>query len=274
MYLEYYNLNENPFNVTSDPAFLYFSRAHKEALSHLIFGIHERKGFIELTGEVGAGKTTLCRALLNELGNEVKSAFILNSNLSESQLLESIIDDFGIHPARRNKFSMIKALNAFLIDELRVGSNAILILDEAQNLKNSALEGVRLLSNLETEKKKLFQIILVGQPELRKKLASDSLLQLRQRIGVRFHISPLAHDEVSSYIYHRLKVAGSEGYVQFTDEALEKIYRYSFGIPRLINLVCDKSLLSGFVSETKLIDGGIVEKSISEIEGKPVTVTT
>lgn len=270
MYRTFYGLKENPFNVTSDPNFLYLGRTHREALSYLLYGIRERKGFLEITGEVGAGKTTLCKALLNQLENTAKTAFILNSALSELQLLEAIVEDFGMQPVRRTKISLLRQLNNFLLEELRKKSNVVLILDEAQNMKLPTLEGVRLLSNLETDKEKLFQIVLVGQPELRRKLNSPSLLQLRQRIGVRFHMNPLDRDEIDKYIYHRLEVAGSPGDIHFEDNALDKIFEYSRGIPRLINLVCDKALLSGFVLETKIISGEIVDKSIFEIEGKAV----
>lgn len=268
MYLNFYGLSENPFNVTSDPTFFYLSKAHKEALAHLLYGIRERKGFLELTGEIGAGKTTLCKTLLKRLDSSVKTAFILNSNLSELQLLEAILEDFGIEPRRRTKIALFRQLNDFLLEEVKKNSNVVLLLDEAQNITVSTLEGIRLLSNLETDKKKLFQIILVGQPELRRKLNSQSLVQLRQRIGVRFHINPLAKEETGKYIHHRLKVAGSAGNVRFTDDALHKIFLYSSGIPRLINLLCDKALLSGFVLETKIIDEGIIGKSILEIEGR------
>lgn len=268
MYLDYYGLRENPFNVTSDPDFFYFSKAHKDALAHLLYGIRERKGFIELTGEVGAGKTTLCKTLLKHLGPNVRTAFILNSNLSELQLLEAILEDFGIKPLRKTKISLFRQLDNFLLEEVRKDSNVVLILDEAQNLTLSVLEAIRLLSNLETDKQKLFQIILVGQPELRRKLNSQSLLQLRQRISVRFHINPLAVEETGEYINHRLKVAGSPGDILFTEGALRRIFAYSQGVPRIINLLCDKALLSGFVLETKVIEEDNIDKSILEIEGK------
>ncbi len=268
MYLGYYGLRENPFNVTSDPNFLYLSKAHKEALSYLLYGIKEKKGFLEITGEIGAGKTTLCKALLNQLDKNTKTAFILNSNLSELQLLEAIMEDFGLHPARRTKISLLRQLNNFLLEELKKNSSVVLILDEAQNLKPQTLEAIRLLSNLETDKEKLFQIVLVGQPELRRRLNSPSLLQLRQRIGIRFHINPLEKEDIDKYIYHRLKVAGSNDNVHFTEGAVDGIFRYSGGIPRLINVVCDKALLSGFVLETKIINEDIIYKSIFEIEGR------
>jgi len=275
MYLKYYGLKENPFNVTSDPSFFYLSREHKEALSHMLYGINERKGFLELTGEVGAGKTTLCKLLLKRLresDSNIKTAFILNSNLSEIQLLDAILDDFGITAKRKTKISFFRGLNNFLLEELRKNSNVVLILDEAQNLRPSTLEAIRLLSNLETDKTKLFQIVLVGQPQLRRKLNSPALLQLRQRIGIRYHIKPLVKDEIGEYIYHRLKVAGSKGDARFTKEALNRIFDYSSGVPRLINLICDKAMLSGFVLEKKTIDDDMIEKSIFEVEGKAVSL--
>ena len=272
MYLQFYGLTENPFNVTSDPSFLYLSKEHKDALSHLLYGINERKGFLEITGEIGAGKTTLCKALLNELDGKAKTAFILNSNLSELQLLESIVEDFGIHVEKRSKMALLRALNNFLLKELANNSNVVLILDEAQNIKTSTLEGIRLLSNLETDKEKLFQIVLVGQPELRSKLNDPALLQLKQRIGVRFHINPLTKDELDKYIYHRLSVAGSNGELRFSQDAVDRIYEYSGGIPRLINIVCDKALLSGYVFEEKFITKENIDRSIYEIEGRPVEI--
>jgi len=268
MYLEYYNLRENPFNVTSDPSFLYMSKRHKEAFTHLLYGIKERKGFIEITGEVGTGKTTLCRALLNQLDSHTKAAFIFNSDLSQIQLLQSIVDDLGIQVRRKTKIELFNGLNNYLIDQLKKGNNVILILDEAQNLKSHTLEQMRMLSNLETEKEKLFQIILVGQPELKDKLNAPDLRQLRQRIGIRYHITPLSKDEIAGYVYHRLYVAGSDGTVRFTEDALERIYEYSGGIPRLINIVCDKALLLGFVLETFIVNGETIERSIQEVEGR------
>ena len=270
MYREFFGLKEKPFNVTSDPNFLFLSRVHKDAFSHLLYGIKERKGFLEITGEVGAGKTTLCRALLNQLDRNTKSAFLFNSTLPELQLLQLIIEDYGLIVERKNKASMLKQLNNFLIEELSKGNNVILIIDEAQNLKTSMLEEIRMLSNLETEKEKLFQIILVGQPELKNKLDSPNLKQLKQRIAVRFHITPLEKDEIGQYIYHRLAVAGSNGAIRFADDAIDMVYRFSGGIPRLINMVCDKALLAAYVMETKDITLPILERGIQEIEGVAV----
>jgi general secretion pathway protein A len=274
MYREFFGLKEKPFNVTSDPNFFFLSRVHEEAFAHLLYGIKEKKGFLEITGEIGAGKTTLCRALLSKLDRNTKTAFIFNSNLPEIQLLQSILEDFGIEVARRNKVSMFKQLNNFLIEEMSRGNNVVLIIDEAQNIKSSVLEGIRTLSNLETDKEKLFQIILVGQPELADKLNSPALKQLRQRIAVRFHITPLEKDEVEKYIHHRLTVAGGSGDIKFPSDSIEKIHLFSGGIPRIINMVCDKSLLAAYVMETKNIALSIINKSINELEGahEPVLI--
>lgn len=267
MYNTYFGLTKAPFNVTADPEFLFFSRKHKEAFSHLIYGIKERKGFLEITGEIGTGKTTLCRALLNELDQNTPTAFIFNPNLSESQLLHAIIEDFGLKPTRKNRYAYMKTLYDFLIEKLRENQNVVLIIDEAQNLKPRQLEHVRLLSNLETEKEKLLQIILVGQPELKHKLKLPALRQLRQRIAVRYHIMPLDPNEVEPYIRHRLTVAGSNGNILFTDRALRMIYQYTEGVPRLINIICDKSLLLAYVQETNKITHQLIRRSINELEG-------
>ncbi len=267
MYKEFFGLKEKPFNVTSDPDFFFLSRVHKEAFSYLTYGIKERKGFLAITGEIGAGKTTLCRALLNQLDINTKSAFIFNSTLPELQLIQAIVEDFGISVEKKNKVSMLKQLNNFLIEELSKEHNVVLIIDEAQNMKPRMLEEIRMLSNLETDTAKLFQIILVGQPELREKLNSPQLKQLKQRIGVRFHITALEKDEVGKYIYHRLAVAGSNGEIKLTPEALETIFKYSGGIPRVINMVCDKALLMAYVMETKELCNSIIDRSIKEIEG-------
>lgn len=268
MYRKYFNLKEKPFNVTSDPNFLFLSKKHNEAFSHLIYGIKERKGFLEITGEIGTGKTTLCRALLNRLDNGTKTAFILNPDLSQLQLLQVIMEDFGLKVEKKSKMYIFKQLNAFLLEQLSCDNNVVLIIDEAQNLKPSLLEQIRLLSNLETEKEKLFQIVLVGQPELRDRLESPRLRQLKQRIAVRYHILPLERDEVRDYIEHRLSIAGSVGDILFGDDALKAIFDYSKGIPRLINMICDKALLLAFVLETKKINADLVKKSIKEIEGE------
>ena len=265
MYCQFYSLKERPFNVTSDPAFFFLSRQHKEALSHLLYGVTQRKGILVITGEIGTGKTTLCRFFLNQLPKNVKTAFILNPYFSEIQLLEAIINDFGLKVKNKSRLSFVWELNRFLLSESEEGNNVVLIIDEAQNLRPQALEQVRLLSNLETEKDKLIQIVLMGQPELNRKLDLYGLRQLQQRIMVRYHITPLEKDELSEYINHRLNIAGSDGSIKLTDEALEAISDFSYGVPRLINIICDRALLAGFVAETKTINSDIINKCINEL---------
>jgi general secretion pathway protein A len=269
MYKKFYHLKENPFNVTSDPEFFFFSSRHTEAFSHLIYGISQRKGILVITGEIGAGKTTLCRTLLNRLDEKTKTALILNPNFSDIQLLKLILKDFGLEGHYRNKFTIIDALNKFLLEQSNMGHNVAMIIDEAQNLKPQQLEQIRLLSNLETEKEKLLQIILVSQPELIDKLKLPSLKQLDQRVAVRYHIRPLDQNEVASYIKHRIKMASGmdtfDSMCHFTDEAIETIYKYSNGIPRMINILCDRVLLAGFTKEIRSFDKTLVEECIKEI---------
>jgi general secretion pathway protein A len=267
MYKEFYGLREYPFNMTPDPQFLFLSRNHRVALDVLLFGIRERKGFVAITGEVGAGKTTLCRALLNSLDSAtIKTALILNPMLSDSQILRVICDEFRLQPAKTTKKDLYDTINAFLLRELAANHNVALIVDEAQNLKPSVLEQIRLLSNLETEKEKLLQIVLVGQPELAELLAQENLRQLKQRIALRHHVAPLAPEEVGEYIHHRLQVAGGDGRVQWTPEAHALIYEYSRGVPRLINVLCDKALLAGYVVEAFIIDASMIQRAIDDTE--------
>ncbi|MFH1457714.1 MAG: AAA family ATPase [Candidatus Omnitrophota bacterium] len=265
MYCKFYGLKERPFNVTSDPGFFFLSRKHKEALSHLLYGVSQRKGIIAVTGEIGTGKTTLCRFFLNQVNPNVRTAFILNPHFSELQLLEAIVRDFGITPKNKSKLGIVSDLNRFLLSESQLGNNIVLIVDEAQNLKPGQLEQIRLLSNLETEKDKLLQVVLVGQPELNQRLNLYDLRQLRQRIMVRFHITPLERDEVKSYINHRLKIAACDKRLEFTDEAIIQISHFTSGVPRVINMLCDRALLAGFVAGTYCIDLNIVRKCVEEL---------
>ena len=269
MYLEFLGLKEKPFSITADPSFLYLSRKHREALSHMVYGIRERKGFIEITGEVGTGKTTLCKALLRQLDPSThKTALILQPQLSELQLLRSVVQDFGMNPMRTSRLDLFNQLNRFLLEEADLGHNLIVVIDEAQNLSLRLLEQIRMLSNLETDKTKLIQIILVGQPQLREKLASPALEQLRQRIGVRYHMMPLDPDEVRTYIDHRLRIAGADESLEWTAEAAEEVFRCSKGIPRMINLIGDRTLLACYVYRVKRVDAEIVRQSFQELSGQ------
>ena len=273
MYLEFLGLREKPFSVTSDPAFLYLSKRHREALSHMLYGIRERKGFIEITGEIGTGKTTLCKALLRQLDPNTKTALVLHSGLSELQLLQTITQDFGLDPTKNDRLHLFNAFNRFLLDQATLGNNLVLIIDEAQNLSLRLLEQVRMLSNLETDKDKLIQIILVGQPQLQEKLNQPALRQLQQRIGVRYHITPLDLDEIQTYIDHRLRVAGSNGSLTWTPDAIEEVFQCSKGIPRLINLICDRTLLACYVFRIKLVDRAIVRRSYQEFMGQTLVAS-
>ena len=268
MYDQFYGFREPPFNITPDPRFLFFSDRHREAYNHLLFGIRERKGFIQVTGEVGAGKTTLCRALLEELGPNYVTALILNPFLNPTQLLRLVLIELGLQPGRADRVECLEMLNRFLLEQLAKGNDVVLLIDEAQDLAPELLEQVRLLSNLETDQRKLLQIVLIGQPELREKLNDRSLRQLRQRITVRYHLAPLSLPEVERYIHHRLQVVGANGRPAFTPWAIRSIFHYSGGIPRLINAVCDKALLAGFVAGTDLLTRKQVRRAIRELEGE------
>jgi len=225
MYEEFYRLKEKPFSLTPDPEFLYLSTSHNEAMEHLAYGITQKQGFILITGEVGTGKTTICRALLNRLGEKISIALILNPFFSEEELLRYILVDFGVTPAGKTKLELMEELNAFLINHSSGGGVSVLIIDEAQNLSFPMMEQIRILSNLETEKEKLLQIVLVGQEELREKLKLPGLRQLDQRIAVRYHLQHLNGKDIQGYIYHRLTIAGSGGEISFTNGALRGIGR-------------------------------------------------
>src|SRR3989338_1478503 len=253
MYESFFGLNEPPFNLTPDPRFVYLSRHHQEALSALLYGVEQRRGFIQITGEIGAGKTTLCRMLLKKLDEKVHSALVFNPKFSEFELLQVIVEDFGIKPSGRKKKDYFDSLNRFLIEELEKGFNAVVIIDEAQLLTPRALEQVRLLSNLETSTQKLLQIIFFGQPELKEVLMRSDLTQLRQRISVRYHIPELSREEVALYINYRLKVAGASDNI-FQDDAIDLIYQISTGIPRIINMLADRAMLAAFAQSSNRVE--------------------
>lgn len=274
MYLSFYGLREKPFNPTPDPRFLYFSPAHREAMAQLEYGVRERRGFLLLTGEVGTGKTTLLRALLERLDDDTASAFVFNSTLRFDEILEYVMEDFGISVSGTSQAQRLFALNHFLTDRVRRGLNTVLIIDEAQNLDVSSLEGVRLLSNFETTTEKLLQILLVGQPELKDKLRLPELRQLKQRIGLRCRIQPLTAGETGDYIRHRLDVAKDPISIVaalihselFTRAAVARICEYSQGIPRVVNVLCDHCLLIGYADQMRRIGPSIVEEAIEYLE--------
>jgi general secretion pathway protein A len=266
MYLKFYGLREAPFAPTPDPKFLFQSARHREALAQLIYGVRERKGFIVLTGEIGTGKTTLLRTLLERLDSRMHIAYVHNSALEIEGLLEYILADWGVKSLAQSHAQRLVELNEFLIGQHRQNLAPVLVIDEAQNLSVPTLEAVRLLSNFETTDAKLMQILLVGQPELRDKLNVPELRQLKQRIGLRCHIAPLSPEETRLYIRHRLRVAGTADAGIFTDRAIQKIAEYSEGTPRVINIVCDHCLLTGYADSKKRIDGDIVAEAIEYLE--------
>ena len=268
MYLEHYGLKEPPFAITPNPRFLFYSAKHREAYNHLLYGIRERKGFVQLTGDVGAGKTTLCRAMLDALGGQFATALILNPVMSPNEMMKAIAIDFGLSVEGMDRLETVAVINEFLLWQASHGRDAVLIIDEAQNLTDDLLEQVRLLSNLETDDRKLLQIVLMGQPELRDRLNAHHLRQLRQRITVRYHLSALSRDEISEYIRHRIHVSGGNGQPAFSTPAIWRIHRYSKGVPRLINALCDKALLAGYVNQTDKIDYGMIGRAIRELEGE------
>jgi general secretion pathway protein A len=269
MYCSFYGIREKPFSITPDPKFLYLGKTHKEAFAHLLYGIRERGGFIVVTGEIGAGKTTLCRGLLTHLDEHTLVAFIFNPTLSALELLKSINEDFGIPSRGVTKKELIDELNQFLLEKRTEGKNTVLIIDEAQNLDGEVLEQIRLLSNLETDTEKLLQIILIGQPEFRHILEQPRLLQLNQRVTVRYHLRALSADETAEYIRHRLSVIDAEDKILFSPEAMKKIWRATKGVPRLINVLCDRALLAGYSTRRKHIDGRMIEQAKKEVLGGP-----
>lgn len=271
MYLEYFGFQEEPFNITPNSKFLFLSERHREALAALLYGIDQRKGFIALTGEIGCGKTTICRSMLGKLDRQkTRLALVLNPEYNDLELLQTINAEYGLESLSASKRQLLDALNRFLLNEYKHDRNVVLLIDEAQRLSPDALEQVRLLSNLETETAKLIQIALVGQPELADILNLPELEQLNQRITVRYHIEPLTFDEVTDYVSHRIAIAEPSNFpVRFTKKALRRVYEYSSGVPRRINVVCDRALLVTFVREQQEVGEDNVEKAIEELGGMP-----
>ena len=265
MYERFYGFTSRPFNMTPDSEFFFASSKHEEALNRLLVAISEKSGFAVITGEIGSGKTTVCRALLNKLDPTTKVCLILNTHLGKKELITTILEDLGIEYRSTSKTHLLAALNKYLIEQASRDNNVVLIIDEAQNLTPSVLEEVRMLSNLETEKEKLIQIILIGQPDLKKKLDLPRLEQFRQRIVLSYHMEGLSQIETENYIKFRLKKAGNEKADIFSENAITEIYKYSKGIPRLINLACHNMLISGLVYETRYINRDIASETIHEL---------
>ncbi len=265
MYTEFFGLSAKPFELLPNPKFLYLSKGHRKALSYLQYGVQEHAGFTLLTGEVGSGKTTLVRDVINNISADVTLSMIFNTRVDGHQLVAMINEDFGLNTEGKDKVQLITELNDFLLEECSCNRQPIIIIDEAQNLSAEGLEEIRLLSNLEADNFKMVQIILVGQPELKQIIAKPSLRQLRQRISISCHLNPLNREETEEYIYHRLATVGSRDCVKFQDGVFDTIFRFSGGVPRLINLICDFLLLSAFVEETREIDKTLVNDAVSEL---------
>jgi general secretion pathway protein A len=268
MYTAFYGLREKPFALSPDPRFLFLAQSHREALAHLLYGIEQGEGFIAITGEVGTGKTTLCRTLLQRLGAESEVAFVFNPKLSGLELLKTINAEFGLRHDSDSQRELNDALNRFLVEKKRDRKRVLLIIDEAQNLERETLEQVRLLSNLETETSKLIQIVLLGQPELDVLLESPELRQLKQRIGVRWRLRPLSPSETRDYIRHRLRVAAGAARDLFSPAALRELHRFSSGIPRVVNVLCDRALLAGYAAGAREVGPSIVRGAAAEVRGQ------
>ena len=267
MYKSFFGLKDNPFNVNPDPRYLYLTKEIEEALSGLMYGIQKRKGFITLTGEVGTGKTTLVNSLLEWLQQrKVRTAFLFNSRMNTNQMFDFILAEFGIPCESHSKSQQLMRLNQWLLDRYRAGETTVLIVDEAQNLTYPVLEEIRLLTNLETSTEKLLQIVLSGQPELEEKLKLPELRQLRQRIMLRCKTGPLSKEQTHDYIAERLRIAGASGELIFSPKAVETIHLYSLGIPRVVNLLCEHSLINAFVEHERPIGQKIVEDVAHEFQ--------
>ena len=267
MYEAYFSLEDPPFVLTPDPRFLLRSKGHHEILASLLFGITSQKGLMALIGDVGTGKTTLCRALLRELPDDVQSALVLNPHLSDSELIGTILDDLGVERRGASRGELMTTLSQYLLTAGSEGKTVVVIVDEAQQMSVESLEQIRLLSNLETATRKLLQIVLVGQPELEEKLELRELRQLDQRVAIRCYLGPLPKKETFRYIEHRLRIAGLPGAVPFTRSAMARIHRYSRGIPRVINMVCDRALMAAFSTRVREVTPALVTTAIGNLEG-------
>jgi len=269
MYNDYFRFSEPPFSVTPDPRFFYSNSLYQEVFASLVYGIKAKKGFIVITGEVGTGKTTLLRKLMRNLEATIQSVLIFNTYVSFEELLQLILQDLSLTNEGHNRLRMTQTLNEYLLKQAQKGGTLSLLIDEAQNLSDEALEGLRLLSNLETDKEKLIQIVLMGQPELDANLNKFSLRQLKQRIALRCRLDSLKQREVGNYISHRLHVAGYDGAEIFSKEAVESVWRYSRGTPRLINILCDSALLVAYASNKRVVSLSIIEEAAQDLQLEP-----
>jgi general secretion pathway protein A len=265
MYNRYFGFLESPFSSAPDPRFFYSNRVYVEAYANLHYGIEAKKGFISVTGEVGTGKTMLLRKLMRNFGNTIRSVFIFNTNLTFNELLPAILQDLGLQTQGKDRLAMFDELNAYLIEQVKKDHIVCLLIDEAQNLSDEALEGLRLLSNFETDKEKLLQIVMMGQPEFKAKLKQPNLRQLKQRITLQFEIAPLKDEEVGPYINFRLQSAGYERKDLFHPEAVQNIALYSKGIPRLINIICDNALLNAFATSQKTVSAALIREVADDL---------
>jgi general secretion pathway protein A len=273
MYKDFFGFTEKPFNSSPDPRFFYASSKHFEALNGLWYAIDQRKGFVVITGDIGAGKTTVCHTLMSKLDKTTKVALITNTHITPKELIASILEDLEIEHKGGSKQKLLSCLNHYLIQQLAADVNVVLIIDEAQNLSYRTMEEVRMLSNLETDREKLIQIILLGQPQLNARLETPKLEQFRQRIAFSYFIEPLNQRDAAEYIRYRLKIACPEGGQNiFTEEAIKQLYHHTHGIPRLINLLCDSALLTGYVEGTKTITTRIIDEVARErsLDYRPV----
>jgi general secretion pathway protein A len=266
MYERFYQLRERPFALSPDPDYLYPSRVHQEALDYLRYGVESQAGFIVITGEIGSGKTTLLQTLLRSLDTQTTVGRIVNTMLEPRELLETILIDFGLDPGTKSKPLLLRDLSQYLVDQRLAGRLVLLVIDEAQNLGLGALEELRMLSNLETEKSKLLQILLVGQPNLRDKLAAPELEQLRQRITVSYHLRPLEAGETGQYINHRLRRAALGAPIEFPRDATDMIHARSRGVPRIVNIICDATLVFGYAEERRDFDAAMIAGVLEELE--------
>src|SRR3954466_8265894 len=270
MYEAFFGLKDKPFSLTPNPRFVFYSQQYREAEGQLLYGINNREGFMLVTGQPGTGKTTLCRDLLEKLDHEKsQSALIFNPFLNGIEMLAALLTEFGVSvPERGTRKELLDRLNQFLLAQLAPGKNCVAIFDEAQHLSSEFLEQIRVLSNLETDQEKLIQIVLVGQPELLDKIRTPQMAQLDQRVSIRCTLTDLDEQETDRYIHHRLNVAGARGQIRFTPKAVNEIYRASHGVPRLINLICDRALLAGYAAQVRDIDPVHVRKAVAALRGE------